>query len=41
MEEEKLMFDALMEGKTVKDALALYLERKGRAKDSATDVELF
>lgn len=41
MEEEKLMFDALMEGKTVKDALAIYLERKGQSTKTATDVELF
>jgi hypothetical protein len=41
MEEEKLMFDAIMEGKTVKAALALYLERKAQAASAGTEVELF
>lgn len=43
MEEEKLMFDALMEGKSVKAALAIYQERKaslGQSQDGS-DVELF
>ena len=41
MEEEKLMFDALMEGKTVKAALAIYQERKAQEQSAAVDVELF
>lgn len=47
MEEERLMFDAMMEGKSVKQALAIYLrameEKKQKAleSDSEEDIELF
>ncbi|HRD65134.1 MAG TPA: hypothetical protein PKY50_03180 [Candidatus Competibacter sp.] len=50
MEEERIMFDAIMQGKTVKQALALYvqaMEKKQRAasvsSDSSSDedIELF
>lgn len=44
MEEERLMFDAMMEGKSVKQALAIYIsamaEKKHKA-DDAEDIELF
>lgn len=50
MEEERLMFDAIMQGKTVKQALNLYVqtmeEKKRKAADAAgagdeEDIELF
>ena len=50
MEEERLMFEAIMEGKTVKQALAIYVQaiedRKQKAADSGgggdeDDIELF
>ncbi|HCK81142.1 MAG TPA: hypothetical protein DIC59_06715, partial [Candidatus Competibacteraceae bacterium] len=49
MEEERLMFDAIMQGKTVKQALKLYVqameERKNKAGGAAgggeEEVELF
>lgn len=41
MEEEKLMFDAIMEGKSIKAALAIYQERKAGLQSAAVDVELF
>ncbi len=50
MEEERLMFDAIMQGKTVKQALAIYVQaiedRKQKTADSSSggdedDIELF
>lgn len=50
MEEERLMFEAIMQGKTVKQALAIYVQaledRKQKASDSGggadeDDIELF
>ncbi|MFO1371759.1 MAG: hypothetical protein U1F42_04970 [Candidatus Competibacteraceae bacterium] len=51
MEEERLMFDAIMQGKTVKQALALYTQAMEERKQKATggsstsgdedDIELF
>ncbi|MFZ1830015.1 MAG: hypothetical protein WAW42_14915 [Candidatus Competibacteraceae bacterium] len=47
MEEERLMFDAMMEGKSVKQALAIYIKameekrNKAVAGDDEEDIELF
>ena len=47
MEEERLMFDAMMEGKSVKQALAIYMrvmeekKHKMAASGSEEDIELF
>lgn len=44
MEEERLMFDAMMEGKSVKQALAIYIQAMAEKKHKAVDeedIELF
>ncbi len=44
MEEERLMFDAMMEGKSVKQALAIYVQamaEKRHKEEDEEDIELF
>jgi len=41
MDEERLMFDAIMQGMSVKQALGLYLELRRKKQAEQVDVELF
>ncbi len=41
MDEERVMFDAIMQGMTVKQALGKYLEMKQQRQAQQTDIEFF